>query len=140
MLSGMKDLTSTLRSRRCLCPRLVCWRQHRGYKVLTTTSGPDDVLIKLNATGLCLSDVHFMMNDWGMPKMSELGTQCAGHEGAGVIVKVGERVKHLKVGMRAGHKPIQDVCHVCDACKSGNDSYCMKCVFTGLHCDGKFEE
>lgn len=40
----------------------------------------DEVLIKLNATGLCLSDVHFMMNDWKLPKMSELGTTCAGHE------------------------------------------------------------
>lgn len=85
-----------------------------------------------------MSDVHFMMNDWALPKMSELGTQCAGHEGAGVIVKVGERVKNLKVGMRAGHKPIQDVCHTCDSCRAGKDSYCMKCVFTGLHCDGRF--
>ena len=98
--------------------------------------GPKDVLIKLNATGLCMSDVHFMMADWGLPKMSELGTQCAGHEGAGVIVKVGSEVKQLKVGQRAGHKPIQDVCHTCEYCKAGKDSYCAKTVFTGLHCDG----
>lgn len=109
-------------------------------KVPVPEIGPEDVLIKLNATGLCLSDVHFMMNDWAMPKMTELGTHCAGHEGAGVIVKVGERVKHLKVGQRAGHKPIQDVCHVCDACKAGKDSYCMKCIFTGLHCDGSYKQ
>ncbi|THY49636.1 alcohol dehydrogenase [Aureobasidium pullulans] len=70
--------------------------------------GPEEVLIKLNVTGLCMSDVHFMMEDWGMPPMSQFGTKCAGHEGAGVIVKVGERVKNLKVGQRAGLKPIQD--------------------------------
>lgn len=40
--------------------------------------GPDDVLLKLNATGLCMSDVHFMMGDWAVPKMSELGVRCAG--------------------------------------------------------------
>jgi D-arabinose 1-dehydrogenase-like Zn-dependent alcohol dehydrogenase len=45
-----------------------------------------------------------MLNDWAMPKMSDLGTKCAGHEGAGVIVKVGDQVKHLKPGMRAGFK------------------------------------
>jgi len=45
-----------------------------------------------------------MINDWAMPKMSEIGTRCAGHEGAGVIVKVGEHVKTLKPGMRAGYK------------------------------------
>jgi D-arabinose 1-dehydrogenase-like Zn-dependent alcohol dehydrogenase len=41
---------------------------------------PDEILIKLNATGLCLSDVHFMLNDWAVPKMTSLGTNCAGHE------------------------------------------------------------
>lgn len=109
-------------------------------KVPVPEIGPNDVLIKLNATGLCLSDVHFMMNDWALPKMSELGTQCAGHEGAGVIVKVGENVKRLKVGQRAGHKPIQDVCHTCDYCKAGREQYCVKVVFTGLHCDGSYKQ
>jgi D-arabinose 1-dehydrogenase-like Zn-dependent alcohol dehydrogenase len=49
-----------------------------------------------------------MANDWAVPKMSTFGTRCAGHEGAGVIVKVGDQVKTLKPGMRAGLKPIQD--------------------------------
>ena len=61
-------------------------------------------MIKLNATGICHSDIHLMMNDWALPKMSALGTKCAGHEGAGVIVKVGDHVKTLKPGMRAGLK------------------------------------
>lgn len=36
---------------------------------------PNEVLIKLNATGLCMTDVHFMMNDWTFPKMSVLPLQ-----------------------------------------------------------------
>ncbi|CAN9296832.1 unnamed protein product [Alternaria alternata] len=68
--------------------------------------GPTDVLIKLNATGICHSDLHFMLNDWALPKMSDLGTKCAGHEGSGVIVKVGDQVKSLKPGMRAGYKAV----------------------------------
>jgi D-arabinose 1-dehydrogenase-like Zn-dependent alcohol dehydrogenase len=99
--------------------------------------GPDEVLIKLNATGLCMSDVHFMLNDWAMPKMSVFGTQCAGHEGAGVIVQVGERVKSLRVGQRAGYKPILDVCHVCELCKSGKETYCKGAIFTGIRADGE---
>lgn len=62
------------------------------------------MLIRLNATGICHSDLHFMLNDWALPKMSVFGTKCAGHEGAGVIVKVGDQVKTLKPGMRAGYK------------------------------------
>lgn len=106
-------------------------------KVAVPEPGPDDVLIKLNATGLCMSDVHFMMNDWALPPMSTFNTQCAGHEGAGVIVKVGSSVKHLKVGQRAGFKPIADVCHTCDQCKAGRDNYCQNGTFTGLMTDGQ---
>ena len=78
-----------------------------------------------------------MMNDWAVPKMSDLGTQCAGHEGAGVIVKVGSQVKALKVGMRAGFKPIADTCGSCEFCRGGNEQYCAKAVLTGLQCDGE---
>lgn len=70
--------------------------------------------------------------------MSDVGVKCAGHEGAGVIVKVGENVKELAVGQRAGYKPIQNVCHQCLYCKSGRDQYCLKAVFTGGACDGKY--
>ncbi|OQV03712.1 Alcohol dehydrogenase GroES-like domain-containing protein [Cladophialophora immunda] len=109
-------------------------------KVPVPEIGPNDVLIKLNATGLCLSDVHFMLNDWNLPKMSELGVKCAGHEGAGVIVKVGENVKAYKVGQRAGFKPIQDVCHSCDYCKTGRETYCHKAIYTGGQCDGSYKQ
>ncbi|OGM39651.1 alcohol dehydrogenase 1 [Aspergillus bombycis] len=104
--------------------------------------GPEDVLIRLNTTGLCLSDVHLMSNDWNLPKMSAMGTKCAGHEGAGVIVKVGERVKCLKVGQRAGYKPIHDVCHTCEACKSGRETYCLSAIYTGCHVNdaGSYQE
>ncbi|KAI0133756.1 alcohol dehydrogenase 1 [Xylariales sp. AK1849] len=101
---------------------------------------PEDVLIKINATGLCMSDVHFMLNDWASPPMSLFGTQCAGHEGAGVIVKVGDRVKNLKVGQRAGYKPIQDVCHTCHECKNGRETYCQKTILAGLQIDGSYQQ
>ncbi|KAJ4369300.1 chloride channel [Didymella sp. IMI 355093] len=108
--------------------------------VPTPEPGPTDVLIKLNATGICHSDIHFMLNDWALPKMSALGTKCAGHEGAGVIVKVGDQVKTLKPGMRAGFKPIQDTCGACELCRGGQECYCAKAVFTGLMCDGSYKQ
>jgi D-arabinose 1-dehydrogenase-like Zn-dependent alcohol dehydrogenase len=104
--------------------------------LIDSNLGPEDVLLKLNATGICHSDIHFMLNDWGVGPMSAYGTKCAGHEGAGVIVKVGERVKNLKVGQRAGFKPIADTCGSCDECRRGKETYCAKAILTGLHCDG----
>lgn len=55
-----------------------------------------------------MSDVHYMLNDLPLPKqMQEFGVFSPGHEGAGVVVKVGEQVKGWKVGDRAGVKPVR---------------------------------
>lgn len=78
-----------------------------------------------------------MLNDWDLPSMGVLGTTSAGHEGAGVIVKVGDNVKDLKVGMRAGFKAVYDTCGACADCKSGQDSYCLRAKFSGCHVNGK---
>jgi D-arabinose 1-dehydrogenase-like Zn-dependent alcohol dehydrogenase len=93
---------------------------------LTNTIGPSDVLIKLNATGICHSDLHFMLNDWALPKMSVFGVKCAGHEGAGVIVKVGDQVKTLKPGMRAGYKVSYNIVrsrHLHHSCNRQRSAY-----------------
>ncbi|KAH0836057.1 Alcohol dehydrogenase 2 [Fonsecaea pedrosoi] len=103
-------------------------------------TGPSEVLIKLNVTGLCLTDVHFMMNDWTFPKMSEMGLSCAGHEGAGVIVKIGDSVKSCKVGQRAAYGPIHSTCGLCDSCKSGRETYCPQAVYTGGTVDGTYKQ
>lgn len=100
-------------------------------------TGPQDVLIKLNCTGLCMSDVHYALNDWDIPAMSTFGVRCPGHEGAGVIVAVGSEVANLKVGQRAGYKPIADVCHACEACRTGNDHYCLGAKYAGLQVEGE---
>src|SRR5262249_460042 len=65
---------------------------------------PDEVLIRLNVTGICYSDLHYMLGDMGTPPMSTYGTRSPGHEGAGGVVEVGEKVKEWKVGDRAGIK------------------------------------
>ncbi|KIW81521.1 hypothetical protein Z517_04546 [Fonsecaea pedrosoi CBS 271.37] len=87
--------------------------------------GPDEVLIKLNVTGICFSDLHFAMGDLG-PPMSAFGVRSPGHEGAGVVVKVGSNVKNWKVGDRAGMKPRWSVCGDCDLCLDDKEAYCRK--------------
>ncbi|CAK7198470.1 hypothetical protein SEUCBS139899_001131 [Sporothrix eucalyptigena] len=101
----------------------------------------DELLVRLNVTGLCMSDVHYMLNDWAVPKMSEMGVRCAGHEGAGVVVKVGANCQDAwKVGDRVGIKPLLDVCHNCEQCWSGRENYCAKANYTGLHSPGTYQQ
>ncbi|TLD37519.1 alcohol dehydrogenase [Venturia nashicola] len=75
--------------------------------------GPNDVLLKLNATGICYSDIHFLLNDLAPVPMSFFGVRSPGHEGAGVVVKIGANVKNFRVGDRAGIKPLMDTCGAC---------------------------
>lgn len=93
----------------------------------------------MNVTGLCLTDVHFAMGDWKFPKMSKLNVRCPGHEGAGVIVKVGELVKNCKVGQRAAYGPTHSSCGNCSSCRTGKIQYCPGAIYTGGTCDGKYK-
>lgn len=99
--------------------------------------GPDDVLLRLNFTGLCSSDIHMMQGDLGTPPMSTFGVRSPGHEGAGVVVKLGANVKNFKLGDRAGIKPLTDTCHACNLCWDDKECYCKKAVHTGLMTAGQ---
>lgn len=72
--------------------------------------------------------------------MSTFNVRSPGHEGAGVIVKVGANVKNFKVGDRAGIKPLLDVCHTCPACWAGKDNHCGNATWTGIMVPGTYQE
>ncbi|KAJ5773760.1 Polyketide synthase enoylreductase [Penicillium paradoxum] len=99
--------------------------------------GPDDILVKLNFTGLCSSDIHMMQGDLGLPPMSTFGVRSPGHEGAGVVVKVGANVKNFKLGDRAGIKPMMDTCGCCALCCDDKETYCKDVIHTGLMTAGE---
>jgi S-(hydroxymethyl)glutathione dehydrogenase/alcohol dehydrogenase len=52
-----------------------------------------EVLVKIAAAGVCHSDYHVMIGEWSMPLPVVLG-----HEGAGVVERVGDGVKNVKPG------------------------------------------
>lgn len=107
------------------------------WTLMPIDPGPDEVLLKLNVTGLCYSDFHYMLNDLGTGKMSDCGVRSPGHEGAGVVVKVGSNVTDVKVGDRGGVKPVWGTCGSCRMCwDHRTEMYCPKVKMTGLHCPG----
>ncbi|KAK4058622.1 hypothetical protein OIO90_000066 [Microbotryomycetes sp. JL221] len=104
----------------------------RDYPV--PTPGRGQLLLKLNCTGICLSDHHGMLGDFGLP----MSCQCSGHEGAGVVVAMGEGVEGWKIGDRGGIKPIWDVCHECTYCREGMETHCDKGKPAGVVVDGTY--
>ena len=71
------------------------WLQHEPVPEI----GPDDVLIKVNKTGICGTDIHIWnWDEWAQKTIPV--PLIAGHEFAGEIVELGEDVEDLKVGQR----------------------------------------
>lgn len=79
-----------------------------------------------------------MQGDLGMPPMSAFGVRSPGHEGAGVVVKVGANVQNFKVGDRAGVKPLLDTCGACELCWGEREMHCQRGVHTGLMAPGMY--
>lgn len=133
----MKGPTSPCRSRTSQCPNQVSLYLHSDVYVLII-SGPDEVLLRLNITGLCYTDIHFMKADLGVGTMSSKGVRSPGHEGAGVVVKVGANVKNIAVGDRGGIKPMWDTCGACEMCWGDKETYCADSISTGMRVAGSF--
>lgn len=93
----------------------------------------DDVLIKMTTIGVCGSDIHYYTT-------GKIGVQVVkypypvGHEGSGIVEKIGSKVKHVKVGDRIAIEPAMS-CGECDQCKAGRAHTCRKLRFLG--CPGQ---
>ncbi len=99
-----------------------------------------EVLIRVEACGLCHSDVHLADGDWDLLKPITKVPLILGHEAAGTVAKTGEGVTNLKVGDRVGVPWIFWTCGECEFCKEGRETLCSKQKITGCTVDGGFAE
>jgi len=102
--------------------------------------GPEDVLIKVKAAGLCGTDIHIY--DWSENIIREYQPKLPlimGHEFAGIVIEVGSYVKELKVGDRVTAMPIL-YCGKCYFCKDGKQNICNHRPLLGLGTHGAFAE
>jgi len=97
----------------------------------------DEVLVKIVASGICHSDLHIA--DGEMDAMKRLPI-IMGHEGVGVVVKLGSNVKNLKIGERVAIGNVNSACNSCVECFEGRENHCKKYVQTGGMCDGCYSE
>lgn len=96
----------------------------------------DDVIIKIEAAGICGGDVHFYKAEMNPP----FYPMTFGHEFAGVISEVGNNVKKWKVGDRVVSDNTGYVCGVCPACIRGDFVHCIDRGILGCNMDGGFAE
>ncbi|MFC1532404.1 NAD(P)-dependent alcohol dehydrogenase [Thermodesulfobacteriota bacterium] len=93
----------------------------------------DEVLVRIEGAGICHTDLA--ARDLHLPLVQL--PSVFGHEGAGIVEKIGTRVTKVKPG---DHVVLSwDFCGTCPSCKSGNDPYCHNFLpinFSGTRPDG----
>jgi len=96
--------------------------------------GPDEVLIKVRASGICGTDVHIL--EGGFPGAYPL---IPGHEFCGEVIEVGAECTRIKVGDRVAVEP-NVPCNNCPECLRGEHHYCRNMIVPGVNRPGGFAE
>lgn len=96
---------------------------------------PDEVKLKVEAAGICGTDLHIIQGRWLCRPPVVLG-----HEFCGTVVKTGERVAHFQPGDRVVAANPARACGRCFHCRSGNPFMCAERVSAGYMIDGAFAE
>jgi len=98
-------------------------------------AGPNQVLVKMHASGICYADVHETLGHLpgSFPRV-------LGHEPVGEIVAIGPGVKSRKVGDRVGTTWVQATCGRCEWCLRGKKNFCPKMEATAIQLQGGHAE
>jgi propanol-preferring alcohol dehydrogenase len=96
--------------------------------------GPTDLLLEVEACGVCRTDLH--VADGDLPVHRE--RVVPGHEVVGSVVGAGADVGDFRLGDRAGIAWLRGTCGRCQWCRSGAENLCDRCTFTGWDADGGY--
>ncbi|HMF13186.1 MAG TPA: zinc-dependent alcohol dehydrogenase family protein, partial [Gemmataceae bacterium] len=98
--------------------------------------GPEQVLIRVRACGVCRTDLHVFDGELPEPKLPLI----LGHEIVGTVTATGERVEGVRRGQRVGVPWLGWTCGACRYCLGGRENLCIEARFTGYQIDGGYAE
>ncbi len=99
---------------------------------LIPVAGPGQVVVRIEASGLCHTDIHAANGDWPVKPVLPL---VPGHEGVGIVESKGAGVS-FPVGTRVAVPWLHNACGTCEHCVSGWETLCTKQKNTGYGVDG----
>lgn len=99
--------------------------------------GEGEVLVRIEASGLCHTDLHAASGDWPV-KPSPPFTP--GHEGVGIVEETGPGVTTRTVGERVAIPWLGYACGECEFCVSGRETLCPDQRNSGYAVDGAWAE
>jgi propanol-preferring alcohol dehydrogenase len=98
---------------------------------------PGQVLVKVEASGLCHTDIHAARGDWPVKPSPPF---IPGHEGVGIVDELGPGVTEVELGDRVAMPWLGYACGTCDHCVSGWETLCLEQKNMGYSIDGGFGE
>jgi propanol-preferring alcohol dehydrogenase len=99
--------------------------------------GAGQVLVRLEACGLCHTDIHAAHGDWPVKPTLPL---VPGHEGIGIVEKLGQGVTKPHIGERVAIAWLGFACGECRYCIDGRETLCEQQLDSGYSIDGAFAE
>ena len=106
-------------------------------EVPTPEPGEGEIVVKIETSGLCHTDIHAAHGDWPVkPKLPLI----PGHEGVGIVQSVGRGVTEVQEGERVAIPWLGYACGACEYCASGWETLCEKQLNTGYLLDGSYAE
>jgi alcohol dehydrogenase, propanol-preferring len=99
--------------------------------------GPDQIRVRIEACGLCHTDIHAAHGDWPIKPQPPF---VPGHEGVGRVVELGSAVTEVSLGERVALPWLGYACGTCEYCVSGRETLCLSQRNTGYSFDGGFGE
>jgi alcohol dehydrogenase, propanol-preferring len=99
--------------------------------------GPGEVLVRIETSGLCHTDIHAAHGDWPVKPTPPF---IPGHEGIGIIEKLGAGVSTRAVGDRVAIAWLGYACGECRYCIGGWETLCLKQENSGYSVNGTFAE
>jgi propanol-preferring alcohol dehydrogenase len=98
--------------------------------------GPDQILLKIHACGVCRTDLHILDGELDQPKLPLI----MGHQIVGTVVQLGDLSGEIKIGDRVGIPWLGRTDGTCRYCKRGQENLCDNPEFTGYTLDGGYAE
>jgi propanol-preferring alcohol dehydrogenase len=103
----------------------------------TPSAGPGQVLVRMETCGLCHTDIHAAHGDWPVqPRVPFI----PGHEGVGIVERLGAGVVDRTVGERVAIPWLGFACGECRYCIDGRETLCEQQQNSGYSVDGAFAE
>lgn len=99
--------------------------------------GPGEILVRIQASGVCHTDLHAAQGDWPVKPEPPF---IPGHEGVGFVAGVGSGVTAVKEGDRVGIPWLYTACGHCEHCVGGWETLCESQRNTGYSVNGGFAD